>query len=51
MNNFLVSILIPVYNREHLVGETIESALAQSYSNIEIIIVDNCSTDNTWDDL
>jgi glycosyltransferase involved in cell wall biosynthesis len=49
MSNPLVSILIPVYNREHLVGETIESALAQTYSNIELIIVDNCSTDNTWD--
>jgi len=44
----LVSILIPVYNREHLVGETIESAINQTYKNIEIIIVDNCSTDNTW---
>ena len=48
MNNPLVSILIPVYNREDIVGETIESALAQTYSNIEIVIVDNCSTDGTW---
>lgn len=46
--NSLVSILIPVYNRENLVGETIESAINQTYKNIEIIIVDNCSTDNTW---
>jgi len=44
----LVSILIPVFNRELLVGETIESAMAQTYRNIEIIIVDNYSTDNTW---
>lgn len=44
----LVSILIPVYNRENLVAETIESALSQTYKNIEIIIVDNCSTDDTW---
>lgn len=43
-----VSILIPVYNREHLVGETIESAINQTYKNIEIVIVDNCSTDGTW---
>ncbi len=45
----LVSILIPVYNRVSLVGETIESARNQTYQNIEIIIVDNCSTDGTWD--
>jgi glycosyltransferase involved in cell wall biosynthesis len=45
----LVSILIPVYNRENLVAQTIESALSQTYKNIEIIIVDNCSTDNTWE--
>jgi len=46
--NTLVSILIPVYNRENLIEETVESALAQTYKNIEIIIVDNCSTDSTW---
>ena len=43
-----VSILIPVYNREHLIEETVKSALAQTYQNIEIIIVDNKSTDDTW---
>lgn len=43
----LVSILIPTFNRELLICEAIESALNQTYSNIEIIIVDNCSTDNT----
>jgi glycosyltransferase involved in cell wall biosynthesis len=45
----LVSILIPVYNREHLVGESINSAINQTYKNIEIIIVDNQSTDGTWE--
>lgn len=45
----LVSIVIPVYNRETLVVEAIECALAQTYKDLEIIIVDNCSTDNTWD--
>tara|TARA_R110001592_G_scaffold363250_1_gene682474 strand:- start:6875 stop:7831 length:957 start_codon:yes stop_codon:yes gene_type:complete len=44
----LVSILIPVFNRENLIEETLLSALNQTYSNIEIIVVDNASTDNTW---
>lgn len=48
MGEELVSILIPVYNRVNLVGESIESAINQTYKNIEIIIVDNCSTDGTW---
>lgn len=49
MEKELVSILIPVYNRVNLVGETINSAINQTYKNIEIIIVDNCSTDGTWE--
>lgn len=44
-----VSILIPVYNRENLIEETVQSALKQTYENIEIIIVDNQSTDKTWE--
>lgn len=47
--NRLVSILIPVYNRENLIEETVRSAINQTYTNIEIIIVDNASEDNTWD--
>lgn len=44
-----VSIVIPVYNREDLVRYAIESALGQTYSDIEVVIVDNCSTDKTFD--
>jgi glycosyltransferase involved in cell wall biosynthesis len=44
----LVSILIPVYNREKFIAECIQSALDQTYSKIEIIVVDNVSTDATW---
>jgi glycosyltransferase involved in cell wall biosynthesis len=48
MDNSLVSILIPVYNRGFLIKETIHCAVKQTYSNLEIIISDNCSTDGTW---
>ena len=44
----LVSILIPVYNAERWIGETIESALAQTWSKKEIIIVDDGSSDETY---
>jgi glycosyltransferase involved in cell wall biosynthesis len=47
MNNPLVSIIIPTYDRAHLISETLDSVLAQSYSNWECIIVDDGSTDHT----
>ena len=45
--NDLVSIVMPSYNTERFIKHTIESVLAQSYPNWELIIVDDCSTDNT----
>ena len=44
-----VSVLIPVYNREKLIGRCIQSALNQSMTDIEVVVVDNASTDDTWD--
>ncbi|OGU15797.1 MAG: hypothetical protein A2076_14440 [Geobacteraceae bacterium GWC2_53_11] len=44
----LVSVCIPVYNGEKYIGETIQSVLDQNYTNIEILIQDNASTDGTW---
>lgn len=47
LSNNWVSIIIPTYNRAHLIGETLDSIIAQSYKNWECIVVDDGSTDNT----
>ena len=45
--NPLVSIIIPIYNGSNYMREAIDSAIAQTYENIEIIVVNDGSTDNT----
>lgn len=45
----LISVIMPCYNREKYVVEAIESILNQTYSNFEFIIIDDCSTDNTFE--
>jgi glycosyltransferase involved in cell wall biosynthesis len=47
MNKKLVSICIPTYNGEEFIEETLKSIIGQTYKNIEIIIGDNASTDDT----
>lgn len=48
-DSILISVLMPTYNVEKFVGEAVESILAQSWQNFELIIVDDCSTDRTYD--
>ena len=47
MEEDLVSIIMPSYNTEKYIKETINSVLNQTYKNWELIIVDDCSSDNT----
>ena len=46
-NEIFVSVVVPTYNRAHLIGETIQSVIDQTYSNWELIIVDDGSEDDT----
>lgn len=47
MPEAIVSILVPVYNGDQYISEAIESALAQTYQNFELLIVNDGSTDNS----
>lgn len=44
-----VSVVMPVYNGSDYLQESIDSILNQTYSDFEFIIIDDCSTDNTWE--
>lgn len=43
-----VSVIMPAYNNEGFISQSIKSVIKQSYTNWELIIVDDCSTDNTY---
>ncbi|MGU3228555.1 glycosyltransferase family 2 protein [Vibrio cholerae] len=45
--NTLVSVVIPVYNRAHLISRTLNSVLNQTHKRLEVIIVDDCSNDSS----
>ena len=47
----MVSIVIPLYNKKQSIGKTIESVLLQTYSDFELIVVDNGSTDGSLDEV
>ena len=47
MNNTKISIVIPCYNSEKTIGRTLKSIADQEYDNVEVVIVDGLSFDNT----
>ena len=49
LENDLISVGIPAYNHEYYIQETIRSIINQTYKNIELIILDDGSTDSTWE--
>lgn len=45
----LVSVIVTVYNCEPYISDALESIIHQTYSNLEIVVVDDCSTDASWE--
>ena len=49
MSNPLISVIIPTHNNSSTLGEAVNSIINQTYKNLEIIIIDDNSTDSTFD--
>src|SRR6201988_5333431 len=47
MKTPLISVIIPTYNRRRWIGECLDSVKAQTYKNVETLVIDDCSTDGT----
>jgi len=47
MNPPAISVIVPLYNAEKYIGECLDSLLAQTFKDFEVIVVDDCSTDNS----
>lgn len=47
-SSILVSVIMPAYNAEKYIRQAVSSALAQTYGNLELIVIDDCSTDSTF---
>ncbi|HOG36008.1 MAG TPA: glycosyltransferase family 2 protein [Paludibacteraceae bacterium] len=50
-NNIAVSIIIPTYNSAKFIDRTLQNVFNQTLKNVQVICVDDCSTDDTWDKL
>ena len=45
----LISVVIPLFNKEHYIERCLQSVLRQDYSNFEVIVIDDASIDNSYD--